>query len=74
MFSFGSNGEGNGQFNGPTGLAVDALDNIIVADWGNSRIQIFDQYGSFLSFVNTDGFKIHGPQVFYRTKNDPKFT
>ena len=64
LFSFGSKGEGNGQFNGPTGLAVDALDNIIVADWGNSRIQIFDQYGSFLSYVNTDEFKIHGPQVW----------
>ena len=42
LFCFGSNGEGNGQFNAPTGVAVDAQDNIIVADWGNSRIQIFD--------------------------------
>ena len=40
MFSFGSSGEGNGQFNAPTGIAVDAYDNIIVADWGNSRIQV----------------------------------
>jgi hypothetical protein len=38
--SFGSNGEGNGQFNAPTGVAVDSQDNIIVADWGNSRIQV----------------------------------
>ena len=50
LFCFGSNGEGNGQFNAPTGLAVDAQDNILVADWGNSRIQIFDSQGSFLSF------------------------
>ncbi len=42
LFSFGSNGEGNGQFNAPTGVAVDDQDNILVADWGNSRIQIFD--------------------------------
>ena len=40
QFSFGSNGEGNGQFNAPTGVAVDAQDNIIVADWGNSRVQV----------------------------------
>lgn len=39
-FTFGTNGEGNGQFNAPTGIAVDANDNIIVADWGNSRIQV----------------------------------
>ena len=35
-----SAGEGNGQFNAPTGVAVDAQDNILVADWGNSRIQV----------------------------------
>jgi hypothetical protein len=40
-FSFGSNGCGtNGQFNGPTGIATDGRDNIIVVDWGNSRIQV----------------------------------
>ena len=33
-------GEGNGQFNAPTGVAVDSQDNILVADWGNSRIQV----------------------------------
>ena len=35
LFSF--KGEGNGQFNAPTGVAVDSQDNILVADWGNSR-------------------------------------
>ena len=39
-FAFGSNGEGNGQFNAPTGVAVDSKGNILVADWGNSRIQV----------------------------------
>lgn len=39
LLKFGSNGEGNGQFNAPTGVAVDSNGNIIVADWGNSRIQ-----------------------------------
>ena len=62
LFCFGSNGEGNGQFNAPTGLAVDAQDNILVADWGNSRIQIFDSQGSFLSFVNTVVCPLYGPQ------------
>lgn len=40
LFKFGSHGEGNGQFNAPTGVAVDINGNIIVADWGNSRIQV----------------------------------
>ena len=55
-------GEGNGQFNAPTGVAVDSQDNILVADWGNSRIQVFDQFGSFLSYVNTSGCPLYGPQ------------
>ena len=25
--------------------------------------QVFDQYGSFLSYVNTSGCKLYGPQV-----------
>ena len=40
LLKFGSNGEGNGQFNAPTGVEVDVNGNIIVADWGNSRIQV----------------------------------
>ena len=42
---------------------MDAQDNILVADWGNSRIQIFDSQGSFLSFVNTlAACPLYGPQ------------
>lgn len=49
LFKFGSHGEGNGQFNAPTGVAVDANGNIIVADWGNSRIQVRQDVFSLLS-------------------------
>lgn len=45
LFKFGSHGEGNGQFNAPTGVAVDSNGNIIVADWGNSRIQVSRSQG-----------------------------
>ena len=62
---------------------MDSQDNILVADWGNSRwvfgasgpweglichlilvfrIQVFDQFGSFLSYVNTGGCPLYGPQ------------
>ena len=37
LIHFNIKGEGNGQFNAPTGVAVDSQDNILVADWGNSR-------------------------------------
>ncbi len=47
-FAFGSNGEGNGQFNAPTGVAVDSKGNILVADWGNSRIQVLTRFSSFV--------------------------
>lgn len=62
LFKFGSHGEGNGQFNAPTGVAVDSNGNIIVADWGNSRIQVFDSSGSFLSYINTSAEPLYGPQ------------
>jgi len=39
--SFGSNGLGNGQFSGPTSIAVDGSNNIYVFDTNNHRIQKF---------------------------------
>ena len=39
---WGSTGSENGQFNGVKSLAVDAQDNVYVADLGNKRIQVFD--------------------------------
>ncbi|KAF7642291.1 hypothetical protein LDENG_00260800 [Lucifuga dentata] len=32
------------------------------ADWGNSRIQVFDGSGSFLSYINTSADPLYGPQ------------
>lgn len=52
LYSFGTNGEGNGQFNAPTGVAVDKNDNILVADWGNSRIQVCQKHMS-LNFITS---------------------
>lgn len=52
MLKFGSNGEGNGQFNAPTGVAVDSNGNIIVADWGNSRIQVSKNISMYANMVD----------------------
>ena len=39
---------GDGQFNGPSDIAVDDLGNIYVSDSGNNRIEMFDAAGNFI--------------------------
>jgi DNA-binding beta-propeller fold protein YncE len=47
---WGSKGTGEGQFNDPTSVTVDAGNNrVYVADPINSRIQVFDSNGKFLT-------------------------
>jgi DNA-binding beta-propeller fold protein YncE len=47
---WGSKGKGFGQFDDPTSVAVDATtDRVFVADPRNSRIQVFDSNGKFLT-------------------------
>ncbi len=41
-------GTGDGQFDFPSDLGVDAAGNIYVADYRNERIQVFDSSGNFL--------------------------
>src|ERR1700739_3638343 len=45
--SFGEPGDGPGQLNTPHSIALDANDNVYVADRGNHRIQVFDKEGKF---------------------------
>jgi hypothetical protein len=44
---YGSSGGGEGQFQRPTGVAVDSEGFIYVADWGNERVQVLGADGSF---------------------------
>jgi len=46
---WGSYGSGNGQFEQPTGIAVDSTGNVYVADNGNLRIQKFTSSGTFVT-------------------------
>jgi DNA-binding beta-propeller fold protein YncE len=47
--TFGGTGAGDGKFNSPSGLAVDAPANeVFVVDAGNSRVQVFSAAGEFL--------------------------
>ncbi|HEX5422634.1 MAG TPA: peptidyl-alpha-hydroxyglycine alpha-amidating lyase family protein [Candidatus Acidoferrales bacterium] len=48
LMSWGTPGDGPGQFNTPHSIAVDARGEVYVADRGNRRIQVFDGNGQFL--------------------------
>jgi len=52
--SWGTPGDGPGQFNTPHSIASDAQDNIYVADRGNRRIEVFDTQGKFLRQITID--------------------
>jgi peptidylamidoglycolate lyase len=49
LMTWGVNGSGPGQFKVPHGIAIDARQQVYVADRDNLRIQIFDQQGKYLS-------------------------
>jgi len=51
----GGKGSGRGQFDSPTGIAVDGSGNVLVADTGNGRIEKFSPTGAFLSIIGTKG-------------------
>jgi DNA-binding beta-propeller fold protein YncE len=52
--SWGENGTGPGQLQTPHSIAVDAHDNVYVADRGNRRIQVFDTEGKLLRQITID--------------------
>jgi DNA-binding beta-propeller fold protein YncE len=50
LAAWGGKGNGDGQFNDPTSVAVDpATNNVYVADPLNKRVQVFNENGNFLS-------------------------
>jgi prepilin-type N-terminal cleavage/methylation domain-containing protein len=55
LLQFGTQGSGNGQFNVPVGIAIDASGNIWVADQGNARVEKFSSTGTYLSQFGTQG-------------------
>ncbi len=59
LFSFGKHGGGDGEFNYPTHIAIDAAGDVYVMDTLNFRVQIFDKAGKFLSSFGGNGTSIH---------------
>jgi DNA-binding beta-propeller fold protein YncE len=52
--SWGEPGEQPGQFSTPHSIAIDAQNQVYVADRGNRRIQVFDAEGKFLRQFSID--------------------
>ena len=52
--SYGTPGNGPGQFSTPHSIATDMHDNVYVADRGNRRIQVFDRDMKFLRQITID--------------------
>ncbi len=48
-------GTGSGQFKTIAGVSVDSSGNVWVADFGNSRLEEFNENGSFTKVVGTEG-------------------
>ena len=53
--TFGSFGEGDGQFTSPSGIAIDSQGRVYVSDEHLHRIAVFDAAGRFLSKFGTEG-------------------
>jgi DNA-binding beta-propeller fold protein YncE len=54
LASWGEPGDKPGQLNTPHSIAIDAQNNVYVADRGNRRIQVFDRDGKFLRQITID--------------------
>lgn len=52
---FGRQGFGQGEFQQPRGIAIDASRNLMIADTENGRIQVFDLNGRFVRQIKPTG-------------------
>ena len=60
---FGSNGKRNGELDRPYGIGLLSNRNIVVGEFGNNRISIFDQEGTFIKIIG-DGEINHALHLF----------
>ncbi|XP_070552141.1 uncharacterized protein [Ptychodera flava] len=69
LFSFGSKGQGDGQFENPLGVATDADDTIFVCSKG--RVQLFTNGGRFICRLDKPSDQLVHPVSICVTKRRP---
>ena len=57
LYEIGCKGTGDGQLRRPQGLVIDILNNLVVCDTDNKRLQVFSLEGKFLNSVTEDVFR-----------------
>ena len=60
-----NHGNKNGEFNIPYSCDIDLFDNILVSDFGNHRVQIFDSNGKWINTFGKQGSD-YGCLNYYR--------
>lgn len=63
IHSIGRRGDGDGDFNFPTDVAIDSSGNIVVADSMNARVQVLDKEGRFIRKFGERGDKPYDFQL-----------
>ena len=58
LYEFGRYGTGDGEFDRPTGLAVDKTGHLLVCSTGNHRVQVFTLDGKFVTKFGACGKKL----------------
>ena len=66
LYEIGRKGSGDGQLRKPHGLAIDKLNNLLVCDTDNNRLQVFSLEGKFLNSITEEVFR---PQSVTVVKN-----
>ena len=55
QYMFGEKGKGDGEFDGPSGMAVNKSGHLMVCDECNHRVQVFEVNGKFIGKFGTKG-------------------
>ena len=58
LYDIGSEGTGDGQFSGPSALAIDKFNRLIICDRDNDRLQLFTLDGKYVAKVAGSFFDI----------------
>ncbi|MGE5396714.1 MAG: cadherin-like beta sandwich domain-containing protein [Chitinophagales bacterium] len=71
---FGTTGTGNGQLKGPYSIAIDSDGTIYVGEYGNHRVQWFDQDLNYLGKIDNiwaaEGIAVKDGNLYVTTDND----